>query len=74
MLGKEQAVPENLTGPKELDFTIRPHDAAAPQCVNPGACESEVSRRYSLFPYSYTLESSLIPQTALELHGVLNSC
>jgi len=26
MLGKEQAVPGNLIGPKELDFTIRPHD------------------------------------------------
>jgi len=26
MLGKEQAVPEHLIGPKELDFTIQPHD------------------------------------------------
>ncbi|CAK9024671.1 unnamed protein product [Durusdinium trenchii] len=26
MLGKEQAVPENLIGKKEMDFTIHPHD------------------------------------------------
>jgi len=28
MLGKEQAVPEHLIGPKELDFTIQPHDVS----------------------------------------------
>ena len=26
MLGKEQAVPKELIGNKELDFTIQPHD------------------------------------------------
>ena len=36
MLGKEQAVPTELVGPAQLDFTIQPHDAAATQysCVD----------------------------------------
>ena len=31
MLGKEQAVPTELIGPAQMDFTIQPHDAAVTQ-------------------------------------------